>query len=72
VACCYVEIKGADGETHFLTTEASSTFDAISQAIEAWGKFWWFAPSENALVRCGDRSWSVSVRAVLAKTVKRY
>jgi hypothetical protein len=71
MACCYMEIKGVDGETHFLTTEAAGTFDAVSQAVEAWCMFWWWMPNEVAIVRCGDRSWSVPIRTVLENMAKR-
>jgi hypothetical protein len=47
--------KAPTGETHFLTTEAAGTFDAVSQAVEAWCRFWWSKPDEVAIVRCGDR-----------------
>lgn len=67
MACCYVEITGTDGATHFLTTEAASTYDAIQQAITSWCMFSWWNPSAIAIVKCNDQTWKISVRKVLEK-----
>jgi hypothetical protein len=71
VACCYIEINGGDGKNHFRMTEASSAYQAIEQAIDAWSKYWWWNPSAVPVVRRGDQSWNIPVREVIEAIAKR-
>lgn len=45
MACCCVEMQGKDGKTHTLKMDASSSFDAVGQAVNAWVKLWWYDPN---------------------------
>lgn len=58
-----MEIKGKDGKTHSLTTDVSSTFDAVEKAIHTWCRLWWWDPDTIAIVRVNEISWSVPVPA---------
>jgi hypothetical protein len=66
VACCSVEIKGNDGQTHILTMDAKSAHDAVRQAILAFSKLWWWTLDAIATVRRNDECWRVSVKKVIA------
>jgi hypothetical protein len=59
VRCVHVEIKGKDGQTHGLTMQASSLFDAAAKAMDAWSKLWWFDFSTIVLVKSGDERWMI-------------
>ena len=60
----YIEMKGKDGQTHAITTQASSLFDGAAQAIARWSKLWWFDPETVLTVRFGDETWMVRQDAV--------
>jgi len=59
MSCCYVEMIGTDGEPLRLTLDAESCFDAAAEAIDRWGRFWWFDPSTIITVRRNDECWQV-------------
>lgn len=72
VACCYVEITGKDGKKHFLTTEATSAYDAVEKAINAWATLWWWDSETIAIVKRNEESWNISVMKVIEKRSARY
>jgi hypothetical protein len=55
----HVEVKCKDGQTHGLTMQASSLFDAAAKALDAWSKLWWFDPSTIVFVKSGDERWMI-------------
>jgi len=63
VRCCLVQTKGKDGETHSLTLEASSVFDAADKAINRWARLWWFSDALITVQSCEER-WIVSQERV--------
>jgi hypothetical protein len=67
VGCCSVEITGKDGKKHILTTDASSTFDAVAKAVQAWSRLWWWDSDTIAIVRRNDESWNVPTRRVIER-----
>jgi hypothetical protein len=67
VACCYVEITGTDGQKHFLTMDATSAYDAVEEAIQAWAKFYWWDSTAIATVKRSEDSWNIPVRKVIEK-----
>lgn len=67
VGCCCIEIMGKDGKKHILTTDATSTYDAVSKAIQAWSKLWWWDSHTVAIVKRNDESWNVPVRKVIER-----
>lgn len=67
MACCYVEITGKDGKKHFLTTDATSTYDAVEKAVDAWSRLWWWNSETVAVVKRGEQSWNISVMKVIEK-----
>ena len=67
MGCCDVEITGKDGKKHFLTTDAASAFADVEQAIQAFGKLWWFDPGAVAIVKRNDESWNISINKVIAR-----
>jgi hypothetical protein len=62
-----VEIKGKDGVTHAITTEASGLYDAARQGLESWSKFWWYDPDVVIVVQSGDERWAVRQEKVRGK-----
>lgn len=60
-----------DGEKHFFTTDATSTHDAVEQAMKLWCMFWWSDSEAIAIVKRADQCWNISVRQVLAKQSER-
>jgi hypothetical protein len=56
VRCVHLEMKGKDGQTHGLTLQASSLFDAAAKALDQWSKLWWFDQGTLLTVRSGDVS----------------
>jgi hypothetical protein len=71
VACVYVEITGKDGEKHFFTTDATSTYDPVEQAIKSWQMFWWLGTRRNRDCETRRSMWNISVRQVVAKQLER-
>jgi hypothetical protein len=57
--CVHVEVRGKDGQTHGLTLQATSLFDAAAKALDAWSKFWWFDASTIVVVKSGDERWMI-------------
>jgi len=56
-----------DGNKHILTTDASSTYDAVAKAVQAWSRLWWWGSDTVAIVRRNEESWNVPVRKVIEK-----
>lgn len=59
-------MTGKDGNTHHLTTSATSLFDAADKAIKAWCKLWWFSPDTALIVRWNEETWTVQQNMVRA------
>jgi hypothetical protein len=53
-------MQGKDGKPHTLTMDASSSFDAVDKAVNAWVRLWWYDPDAIMTVRRGEESWRVS------------
>lgn len=72
MACCYVEITGTDGTTHFLTTDATSAYAAVEQAIDSWAKLYWWDSNGIATVKRSEESWNIPVRKVIEKRAAQH
>jgi hypothetical protein len=59
-------MRGADGEIHATTLDASSLYAAADKATQEWGRLWWFSTSEPVIVKRGEQSWTVSQDRVRA------
>jgi hypothetical protein len=71
VGCCCVEITGKDGKKHLLTTDASSTYDAVAKAVQAWSRLWWWDSDTVAVVKRNEESWNVPIRRVIEKQSRK-
>jgi hypothetical protein len=67
-----VEITGTDGQKHFLTTDTTSAYDAVEQAIQAGAKFYWWDSTAIATVKRSEESWYIPVRKVIEKRSAQY
>ena len=71
MACVCVEITGKDGKKHTLTSDATSSYDAVQKAAQAWSRLWWWDADTVAIVRRNDESWNVPIRRALEKRNSR-
>ena len=60
MGCCYVEMRGTDGQIHSTTLDASSLYDAAEKATSSWARFWWFTAAALVTVRHAEQSWTIS------------
>lgn len=67
VAGVCVEITGRDGKKHILTTDATSAYDAVEKAVEAWNVLWWWDADTIAIARRNDESWNIPIGASLSE-----
>ena len=58
-------------EKHVFTADASSTYDAVAKAVQAWSRLWWWDADTVAIVKRNDESWNVPVRRVIEKRSRR-
>jgi hypothetical protein len=57
---CEVEIIGRDRETHGVTVDALSIFDAADKAMQSgWALLWWYDPMAPITVRKDGQEWKV-------------
>ena len=64
MGCCYVEMRGKDGEIHATTLDATSLFDAASKATRDWCRLRWFDSQQPITVRHSEDCWKVSQERV--------
>jgi hypothetical protein len=53
------------GKKRFLTTDATSSYEAVERAIKAWSLLWFCDADAIATVKHGEQSWSINVRKVI-------
>lgn len=64
VRVCDVSVTTPNGQTHSLTVQAASLFDAARQGCDMWAKMSWWDPNALIVVSCDGQKWKVTADRV--------